>query len=406
MAQSSPSQDHRNRMLTPASVVTIVRICLVPVFIVMLLTPWPEWLGLQDFSYTTKSIIVTVIFVLISCTDWLDGYLARNRNEVSDFGKFMDPLADKILTASALLILVELQVLPSWPVIIILAREFIVAGVRMIAASKNEVIAASWYGKSKTVAQIIAIVLFLLKDILYVPDSSPGLENPLYVIAWIVMIIALILTIVSMLDYLRKARHLLGFNVDAEQSSEQGDNNSNKNDASVNAEIGESLQELSDESSKIEKLAKRVISQTRNKGISVGTAESLTGGLIAASLTAIPGSSEVMRGSVVSYAVEAKKDILHVSAKRLEDYGAVDEEVALEMASGARDVLKADLCVAVTGIAGPGGAEPDKPVGTVWIAADNGKKNGAFVFHFSGDRQSVRIQTVEHALELLLQYLP
>ena len=109
---------------------------------------------------------------MISCTDWLDGYLARKRNEVTDFGKFMYSLADKILTTAALLALVELRVLPSWPVLIILAREFIVAGVRMVAASKGVVIAASWYGKAKTVFQIIAIVMFLVKDVTVFPNAA------------------------------------------------------------------------------------------------------------------------------------------------------------------------------------------------------------------------------------------
>ena len=131
------------KLWTPANIVTLIRICLVPVFVVVLLSPWPQWFHLPDLAEHSKSLIAAAIFVLISCTDWLDGYLARSRGEVTDFGKFMDPLADKILVMAALLALIELGSLPSWVALIIVAREFIVSGVRMVAASKGTVISAS-----------------------------------------------------------------------------------------------------------------------------------------------------------------------------------------------------------------------------------------------------------------------
>lgn len=200
------------KIWTTPNIITMTRILLVPIFIVILLSPWPEWFGLMDYvDNYTKAIIATGAFICISCTDWLDGYLARKNNQVSDFGKFMDPLADKILVASALLALVELQTIPAWPVIIILAREFIVSGARMMSATKNVVIAASWYGKAKTVLQIAAIVLFLLKAS---DDPATALEaatDPLYIIAWVVMLAALVMTVISMMDYLSKSRELLGF---------------------------------------------------------------------------------------------------------------------------------------------------------------------------------------------------
>ena len=197
------------KLWTPANIVTLIRICLVPVFVLAIVSPWPIWMGLPDITMEAKRLIAAGIFILISCTDWIDGYLARSRGEVTDFGKFMDPLADKILVAAALIALVELAVLPGWPVLIILAREFIVSGIRMVAASKGEVIAASWYGKAKTVFQMIAIVLFLAKDTLVFPTAVAAFTNPLFVLSWAVMGIALVLTIMSMLDYLVKARHLL-----------------------------------------------------------------------------------------------------------------------------------------------------------------------------------------------------
>lgn len=375
------------RLWTPANVVTVVRICLVPAFVVALLSPWPQWMGLVDFTDQAKSLVAAGVFILISCTDWVDGYLARSRGEVTDFGKFMDPLADKILVAAALLALVELQALPSWPVLIILAREFIVSGVRMVAASRGEVIAASWYGKAKTVFQIVAIVLFIVKDGLELPDAAAAMGSPLYVTSWAVMVVALVLTIVSMADYLAKARHLLGFGaprgkaeaIDAEPARPE-------------AADAETLE------ARVGALAAQAVAALEAAGLTAACAESLTGGLIAGALTAVPGSSAVVRGGVVSYAAEAKRDVLGVSPRALDEAGVVSEPVARQMAEGARERLRADVAVAVTGIAGPGGAEPGKPVGTVWMAVAEAEGSAARLFCFEGDRQAVRLQTVAEAL--------
>lgn len=375
------------RLWTPANVVTVVRICLVPAFVVALLSPWPQWMGLVDFTDQAKSLVAAGVFILISCTDWVDGYLARSRGEVTDFGKFMDPLADKILVAAALLALVELQALPSWPVLIILAREFIVSGVRMVAASRGEVIAASWYGKAKTVFQIVAIVLFIVKDGLELPDAAAAMGSPLYVTSWAVMVVALVLTIVSMADYLAKARHLLGFGA-SRGKAEAAD----AEPARPEAADAEALE------ARVGALATQAVTALEAAGLTAACAESLTGGLIAGALTAVPGSSAVVRGGVVSYAAEAKRDVLGVSPRALDEAGVVSEPVARQMAEGARERLRADVAVAVTGIAGPGGAEPGKPVGTVWMAVAEAEGSVARLFCFEGDRQAVRLQTVAEAL--------
>ena len=375
------------RLWTPANVVTVVRICLVPAFVVALLSPWPQWMGLVDFTDQAKSLVAAGVFILISCTDWVDGYLARSRGEVTDFGKFMDPLADKILVAAALLALVELQALPSWPVLIILAREFIVSGVRMVAASRGEVIAASWYGKAKTVFQIVAIVLFIVKDGLELPDAAAAMGSPLYVTSWAVMVVALVLTIVSMADYLAKARHLLGFGA-LRGKAEAAD----AEPARPEAADAEALE------ARVGALATQAVTALEAAGLTAACAESLTGGLIAGALTAVPGSSAVVRGGVVSYAAEAKRDVLGVSSRALDEAGVVSEPVARQMAEGARERLRADVAVAVTGIAGPGGAEPGKPVGTVWMAVAEAEGSAARLFCFEGDRQAVRLQTVAEAL--------
>lgn len=374
------------RLMTPANIVTLIRICLVPVFVLAIVSPWPEWMGLPDITMEAKRLIAAGIFILISCTDWIDGYLARSRGEVTDFGKFMDPLADKILVAAALIALVELAVLPGWPVLIILSREFIVSGIRMVAASKGEVIAASWYGKAKTVFQMIAIVLFLAKDALVFPTAAAAFTNPLFVLSWAVMGIALILTIMSMLDYLVKARHLLK-------------GSAGKAPAAAQACAGERPTEIAALQKAIDERARSVVERASEAGLSVGTAESLTGGLIAAMLTSVPGSSAVVRGGVVSYVNDVKEQLLGVSGDVLSRQGAVDELVALQMARGALRELAADVTVSVTGIAGPTGAEPGKPVGTVWIGCATARGTHACEHHFEGGREAVRLQTVLAALK-------
>lgn len=122
-----------------ANKLTLIRIFLVPVFLV--------FIAVKDIPY--GSFIATFIFILASLTDKLDGYIARSRNQITNFGKFMDPLADKLLVTAALISLVDLQVVPGWAAVVIIAREFAVSGLRSIAAAQGRVIAASWWGKIK-----------------------------------------------------------------------------------------------------------------------------------------------------------------------------------------------------------------------------------------------------------------
>ena len=199
------------QLMTPANIVTLLRIVCIPVFVLAIVGPWENWIPAWSDAATWKPWISAAVFLILCVTDTLDGYLARSRGEVTDLGKFMDPLADKILVAAALLALIELDVLPSWCAMIILAREFIVSGIRMVAASKNVVIAASWYGKAKTVFQMLAILLFIVKDSPLISANLPISANQLYIFSWFIMSIALILTIFSMLDYFVKAKELLGF---------------------------------------------------------------------------------------------------------------------------------------------------------------------------------------------------
>ena len=166
---------------------TIFRVILIPFFIIALLVP-----GIPAGNW-----IALAIFIVASLTDLLDGKIARKYNLVTNFGKFMDPLADKLLVCSALICLVELSRIPSWMVVIIIAREFTISGFRLIAADNGVVIAASYWGKFKTTFQLIAVCLMIA--------NIPVLSLLTTVITWI----AVILTVVSLVDYLVKNKDVM-----------------------------------------------------------------------------------------------------------------------------------------------------------------------------------------------------
>lgn len=202
--------EERHPILTSATIVTVVRVVFIPVFMVSLLSPWPEWLSAPAWVGVFQPWIAAAVYTLLAATDGVDGYLARSRNEVTTFGKFLDPLADKILVAAALIALVELGKLPSWIVLVILSREFIISGLRMIASVEGVVIAASWYGKAKTVVQIVAIVMFLVKDSSLLPRYIGEVGTYWFgFTSWTVMVAAVVLTLLSMFDYFIKASDLL-----------------------------------------------------------------------------------------------------------------------------------------------------------------------------------------------------
>jgi len=143
----------------------------------------------------------------------------------------------------------------------------------------------------------------------------------------------------------------------------------------------------------------------RNKGLKLATAESCTGGLIADRITNVPGSSEYFRGGIVAYAYEAKVALLDVSWDTLRMYGAVSKETVIEMARGARVAFGADIAISVSGIAGPAGGLPDKPVGTTWIGLSTTAGDWARRFVWDGDRLQNKALSADAALELLKDYL-
>ena len=168
---------------------TVLRMIMIVPFVFFMLT---------DVAGGVSKWIALALFVIASLTDLLDGKIARKYNLVTNFGKFMDPLADKLLVCAAMICLVETGKIASWVVIIIISREFIISGFRLIASDNGIVIAASYWGKFKTVFQMVMIIL-MIADIAV-----------LSVVTQIVMWIALILTIVSLIDYLKKNWHVMG----------------------------------------------------------------------------------------------------------------------------------------------------------------------------------------------------
>ena len=168
---------------------TIARMIIVPFLVIFLLTGW----GGEANRY-----ISLTLFVVASVTDWFDGYLARKNNLVTNFGKFMDPLADKLLVCSAMICMIDLKRLSAWFVIIIIAREFIISGFRLIAAENGIVIAANYWGKFKTASQMIMIILLILH-----------FDGIFVILEQIFIWLSLALTIISLITYIWQNRTVL-----------------------------------------------------------------------------------------------------------------------------------------------------------------------------------------------------
>ena len=168
--------------MTTASKITLARVALIPVFMIFLLLGW-NWVAL-------------VVFILASLTDFVDGYVARHYNQISDFGKFLDPLADKLLVVAALLIFLQWGRIPAWMVMVVLTREFAVTGLRLIAVQTGRVIAAGWSGKIKTASTMVGLCVMMAV-------SHPVLD---VVISWIIVLT----TLVSGVEYFVENWDVLG----------------------------------------------------------------------------------------------------------------------------------------------------------------------------------------------------
>ncbi|RKL64786.1 CDP-diacylglycerol--glycerol-3-phosphate 3-phosphatidyltransferase [Salipaludibacillus neizhouensis] len=182
--------------------ITIIRIFFIPVFLIFLLAPIPLGeIQIKEIDIPIAHFIAAILFIIASTTDGLDGYYARKYNLVTDFGKFLDPLADKLLVAAALIALVELNIVPAWITVIILSREFAVTGLRLIAVQEGIVIAASNIAKWKTRIQIISISALLLHNYPFVYIGVPFDVWSLW--------IAMIITLYSGWDYFVKNKHVM-----------------------------------------------------------------------------------------------------------------------------------------------------------------------------------------------------
>lgn len=173
--------------------ITLIRVLFIPIFMLVLLSP-----------YSNSNYVAAIIFLIASLTDGLDGHIARSTNQITTFGKFADPLADKLLVSAALISLVQLGKIPAWIVVIIIAREFTITGFRTIAASQGLTIAASSLGKVKTVTQLLAIIFLLLNNFPFNLVDFPFDMIMLYT--------SLVFTVASGIDYIYKNRYVLNTN--------------------------------------------------------------------------------------------------------------------------------------------------------------------------------------------------
>ena len=169
---------------------TLFRVVLIPFFVFFLLAPYFEGYG---------NYIAVAIFIVASITDFLDGKIARKYNLVTNFGKFMDPLADKLLVCSALICLIQLELIPAWVVIIIIAREFIISGFRLVASDNGVVIAASYWGKFKTAFQMLTVIVLILN----IPIKV------FTILGTVLIYVSLALTVISLIDYIAKNKDVL-----------------------------------------------------------------------------------------------------------------------------------------------------------------------------------------------------
>ncbi|AVQ99111.1 CDP-diacylglycerol--glycerol-3-phosphate 3-phosphatidyltransferase [Oceanobacillus picturae] len=182
--------------------ITLSRIFLIPIFILLLSIPfnWGTW-DIGETSLPVSDFIAALLFILAAATDWVDGHYARKHNLVTNLGKFLDPLADKLLVSAALILLVEMGMAPAWLVIVIISREFAVTGLRLVAAGEGIVLAAGSMGKLKTATQMVAIAILLLHQF---PFSYIG-----FPFGTVMLYAALFFTIVSGVDYFMKNWHVM-----------------------------------------------------------------------------------------------------------------------------------------------------------------------------------------------------
>jgi CDP-diacylglycerol--glycerol-3-phosphate 3-phosphatidyltransferase len=323
----------------------------------------PLLMGLLLVRFPGHDQVAAALFIVFSLTDTLDGQIARRRGSVSDLGKFLDPLADKLFVLSVLIVLVQEGLVAAWVVVVIFSRELLITLLRSIAASKGRIIAAAPLGKTKTAMQMSAVTLLILQR-----------PYPVVVpITTVVVAVAVLFTIVSGIDYLVRFRDVLGFG-DATHGAD--------------SPLRERAAELGD--------------LLREQKLTVSVAESCTGGLLGSAFTDQPGSSAYFVGGVIAYANGVKTDQLGVSSELLSRHGAVSCEVATAMADGVRSRLGSDLAASITCIAGPDADGSSKPVGLTYIGIAGPGGTTCYDYVLDGDRWSNRREAAARAIQLLV----
>jgi len=333
------------------NLLTLSRLAAIPLLMALLLVPFPG-----------HDQVAAALFIVFSFTDTLDGQIARRRGMVSDLGKFLDPLADKLLVLSVLIVLVQEGLVAAWVVVVIFSRELLITILRSVGASQGHVIGAAPLGKTKTVTQMAAVTLLILQR--PYPELVP--------VAAIAVAVAVVFTIVSGIDYLVRFRHLIGLG--AGPVSQPG----------------------------VDALAEELGAMLAGERLTVSVAESCTGGLLGSLITDRPGSSAYFIGGLIAYADQVKRDELGVPASLLTRHGAVSREVAVAMAQGAKARFGTTLAVSTTGIAGPDSDGSNKPVGLTFIAIASEWGSRCEEYTFTGNRWSNRRQAAEQALQLMI----
>lgn len=347
---------------------TLSRLAAIPVLMVLLMMRFPG----HDQA-------AAALFILFSFTDTLDGHLARRRGTVSDLGRFLDPLADKLFVLSVLIVLVQEGLVAAWVVVVIFSRELIITILRSVGASQGRVIGAAPLGKTKTVMQMSAVTLLILQRpypwLVPVADLAVG--------------VAIVFTIWSGLDYIWRFRYLIGPFDSSRLPGRAGPSGGAPEPgepAAAEAETGRELGEA-----------------LRRAGLTISVAESCTGGLLGSLITDQPGSSAYFVGGVVAYTDEVKRAQLGVSSALLERAGAVSREVAEAMAEGVRSRFGTSIAVAVTGIAGPDADGSAKPVGLTYIGVASARGTSTNEYRFHGDRWANRRAAAAQAMRLAVE---
>src|SRR2546425_6416557 len=274
----------------------------------------PLLVGVLLLSFPGPDQVAAALFIVFSFTDTLDGQIARRRGLVSDLGKFLDPLADKLLVLSVLIVLVQEGLVAAWIVVVIFSRELLITILRSVGASHGQVIGAAPLGKTKTITQMAAVALLILQRpypmLVLIADLAVG--------------VAVVFTIFSGIDYLVRFRHLIGLGDGASRSQPSVD--------PLSRELGDLLV---------------------REHLTVAVAESCTGGLLGNLITERPGSSAYFLGGGIAYADEIKRGELCVSAALLSRDGGGRRGGGLAVAGGGRSRVCTRLAGSITCIAGP-----------------------------------------------------